>query len=234
VTIRVATYNIHESVGSDGLRDSGRIISVVEEMNADVLALQEVSYRPEERGHFLEALGAAMGAEVIEGMTLRNERGHYGNALLSRLPVREVRRFDISVPRREPRGAIEALLACDGAALQVVATHLGLRPTERRQQIRRLLDLFEGSNSTCTKVLLGDLNEWFLWGRPNRWLERVFKPTPAPPTFPAPRPLFALDRLWAAPRSSIRRIYTHESDLARRASDHLPLVGELECRLRNK
>ena len=171
---------------------------------------------------------------MIEGMTLRNERGHYGTALLSRLPLREVRRFDISVPGREPRGAIEGLLALDGTVLQVVATHLGLRPMERRRQIRRLLSLFEGSNTTCTKVLLGDLNEWFLWGRPNRWLERVFKPTPAPPTFPAPHPLFALDRLWAAPRSSIRRIYAHESELARRASDHLPLVGELELRRRDE
>jgi endonuclease/exonuclease/phosphatase family metal-dependent hydrolase len=234
VTIRVATYNIHGSVGGDGLPDHGRIIRVVEELNVDVLALQEVSYRPDERGPFLEALGTAMGGEVIEGMTLRNERGHYGNALVSRLPILEVRRFDISVRGREPRGAIEGLLALDGQALQLVATHLGLRPVERRHQIRRLLGLFEAPNSACAKLLLGDLNEWFLWGRPNRWLERVFEPTPAPPTFPARHPLFALDRLWAAPRSAIRRIYAHQSALARRASDHLPLVGELEFRPSNE
>jgi endonuclease/exonuclease/phosphatase family metal-dependent hydrolase len=230
VTVRIATYNIHGAVGSDGRPDRGRIIRVVQELNVQVLALQEVSYRPHERGHFLGALGAAMGAEVIEGTTLHDERGHYGNALLSRLPILEVRRFDISVPGREPRGAIEGLLALDGNALQVVATHLGLRPMERRLQIRQLLALLEAPSSACTKVLMGDLNEWFLWGRPNRWLERVFKPTPAPATFPARRPLLALDRLWALPRASIRRIYTHRSELARRASDHLPLVAELECR----
>lgn len=227
MTIRVATYNIHGAVGSDGRTDRERIIRVVKELDVDVLALQEVRYRPEERGHLLDALGEVMEAEVVEGMTLRNERGHYGNALLSRLPIREIRRFDISVPNREPRGAIDVLLALDGKALQVVATHLGLRPLERRRQIRQLLGLLEGSSTASLKVLLGDLNEWFLWGRPNRWLERVFESTPAPRTFPARRPVFALDRLWAAPRSSIRRIYAYRSELARQASDHLPLVGEL-------
>jgi endonuclease/exonuclease/phosphatase family metal-dependent hydrolase len=226
LSIRIATYNIHGAVGGDGRTDRERIIGVVKELDVDVLALQEVRYRPEQRGHLLDVLGDVMEAEVIEGVTLRNERGHYGNALLSRLPIREARRFDISMGKREPRGAIDAELALDGKAIQIVATHLGLRPVERRRQIRQLLALLEPSDATA-KVLLGDLNEWFLWGRPNRWLERVFERTPAPATFPARRPLLALDRLWAAPRSSIGRIYTHRSELAREASDHLPLVGEL-------
>jgi endonuclease/exonuclease/phosphatase family metal-dependent hydrolase len=163
--------------------------------------------------------------EILEGVTLRDERGHYGNALLSRLPVRKVRRLDLSIRGREPRGAIDAELDAR-VAIQVLATHLGLRPFERRWQVRRLLEAVEAS-SAPVKVLLGDLNEWFLWGRPVRWLQGVFGDTPAPATFPAKRPMLALDRLWAAPPSSMVRLYAHDTPLARVASDHLPLVGEL-------
>jgi endonuclease/exonuclease/phosphatase family metal-dependent hydrolase len=162
---------------------------------------------------------------VIEGVTLRDERGHYGNALLSRLPVREARRLDLSVPGREPRGAIDAELDA-GVPMQVLATHLGLRPFERRRQVRQLLGAIESSEAPL-KVLLGDLNEWFLWGRPIRWLQRVFGETPAPPTFPARRAVLALDRLWVAPPSSIVRSYAHDTPLSRMASDHLPLVGQI-------
>jgi endonuclease/exonuclease/phosphatase family metal-dependent hydrolase len=77
-------------------------------------------------------------------------------------------------------------------------------------------------------VLAGDLNEWFLWGRPLRWLHAHFEETPAPATFPARLPLLALDRVWTSPRSMLRRLAVHRSPLARRASDHLPLVADLE------
>jgi endonuclease/exonuclease/phosphatase family metal-dependent hydrolase len=189
--------------------------------------LQEVAYRPGERGHLLELLGEALGASIVEGITLEDPRSRYGNALVSRVPIREVRHLNIGVPRREPRGAIEVLLENRGVRLHVVATHLGLRPMERRHQIRSLLRAFEGSDAS-TKVLLGDLNEWFLLGRPIRWLQRVFGETRALPTFPSSWPLFALDRCWVSPSTSLRRLWAHDSRLARLASDHLPLVAELE------
>lgn len=227
MTFRVGTYNIRRAIGADGVADSSRIVRVLREIECDVLALQEVGYRPEQSGHFLEELGEALGAAVVEGTTLRDERGHYGNAVLSRVPILEVRRFDISVPRREPRGALDVLVEADGNRVQLVATHLGLRPVERRHQVRKLLRIIDASQAPV-KVLLGDLNEWFLWGRPIRWLHRAFAETPALSTFPARRPFLALDRLWVAPFATLRRLYVHDTELARRASDHLPLVGELE------
>jgi endonuclease/exonuclease/phosphatase family metal-dependent hydrolase len=227
VKLRIATYNIRRAIGRDGRTDSSRIIRVVQELDVDLLALQEVGYRPERRGHLLEELQRATGAEVVEGITLRDKRGHYGNAVLSRLPVLEARRFDISVPRREPRAALDLRVDVNGERVQLLATHLGLRPVERRHQVRRLLQIIDASTAPF-KVLLGDLNEWFLWGRPLRWLHRAFAETPALPTFPARRPVLALDRLWVAPSTSLRDLYVHDSELARQASDHLPLVGELE------
>jgi endonuclease/exonuclease/phosphatase family metal-dependent hydrolase len=76
-------------------------------------------------------------------------------------------------------------------------------------------------------VLLGDLNEWFLWGRPLRWLRRHFGRTPAPATFPARWPLFALDRIWVEPVRLLERIEVHRNGFAREASDHLPLRATL-------
>jgi len=74
---------------------------------------------------------------------------------------------------------------------------------------------------------MGDLNEWFLWGRPLRYLQRHFKSGPAPATFPARFPLFALDRIWVEPRENLVSVKTVNNSLTRLASDHLPLVAEL-------
>ena len=66
--------------------------------------------------------------------------------------------------------------------------------------------------------LTGDLNEWFVWGRPLRWLVSHFEPVPAPPTFPSRLPVFALDRLWISPRHRLVRVKVHATPLARRQS----------------
>jgi endonuclease/exonuclease/phosphatase family metal-dependent hydrolase len=167
------------------------------------------------------------GFHAIAGTTLLRADGHYGNGLLTRCPVTRSRLLDLSCDRREPRGAISADLDCHGEPLRLVATHLGLRPAERREQVERLLKLFRESPEDRA-VLVGDLNEWFLWGRPLRRLHNYFKRTPSPPTFPAFLPILALDRLWTHPRAMLRKISVHRSANARRASDHLPLVADLE------
>ncbi|MDP9130444.1 MAG: endonuclease, partial [Candidatus Binatota bacterium] len=112
-------------------------------------------------------------------------------------------------------------------SLRIVATHLGLRPAERREQVERLVQLFTWHEQDRS-VLVGDLNEWFLWGRPLRYLHKYFDETPAVPTFPSHMPVFALDRVWTHPGSILRELKAHNSALARVASDHLPLVATLD------
>ncbi len=225
-SIRIATWNIHRAIGNDRRVDHGRIIGVLKEIDADVIALQEVAYRSAESDDVLSGYADAIAAEAVEGITLLDERGHYGNAVLTRLPVDGLRRHDISVAGREPRGAIELTVTCSTRRLRIVATHLGLRPGERRHQVDRLVPLFE-DDSRGVDILLGDLNEWFLAGRPVRRLRRVFGPTPAPATFPARRPVAALDRIWVRPAAALHRLEVHRSPLARLASDHLPLLADL-------
>jgi endonuclease/exonuclease/phosphatase family metal-dependent hydrolase len=224
--IRLATYNIHRAIGRDRRFDPERIARVVKEFDADVIALQEVESQHGDLG-LLQYLARETGLSAVAGPTMLRTDAEYGNALLARGRFAEVERIDLSVPDREPRGALDVRLECRGALLRVLATHLGLRPAERRRQIRHLLARLDPTDSVPT-VLMGDLNEWFLWGRPLRWLHAFFGETPAPATFPSHFPVFALDRLWVKPRDRLRTMRVHASPLARLASDHLPLVTELE------
>ena len=174
----------------------------------------------------LDLLAARTGLAAVAGPTLLRQGRHYGNALLTRLPLAGVTRIDLSLPGREPRGALDARLQWRTRSVQVVATHLGLLPSERRIQVDRLLGAIE-TGAADFALLLGDLNEWTLWGRPTRRLQRYFSATPRARTYPARWPLLPLDRIWARPRSALCDVRAHDSALARRASDHLPLVAAI-------
>jgi len=227
--LRLASYNIHIGVGRDGHFHPARIEAVVRELDAHVIALQEVQLG-EGTFDMLAHLEKATGYTSLAGPTLLHPRhGHYGNALLSRFPIIGHRCLDLSVPGHEPRGALDATIDCgDGVTLRVLATHLGLWPTERRHQVRALLREVNADKHQGPTVLLGDLNEWFLWGRPLRWLHRHFERPPAPNTFPSGWPLIALDRLWVKPRTCLSSIGVHRSALACLASDHLSIVAALD------
>jgi endonuclease/exonuclease/phosphatase family metal-dependent hydrolase len=227
--LRVATYNIHRGVGSDGRADYGRIAAVLEELEADVIALQEVDWERRSAEHRLRDLATRMGADFIPGITLLDQRGFYGNAVLTRLPARSVRRHDISAPQREPRGALDLELALECGGMRVIATHLGLKRGERSTQLQQLLPLLDrGDSAAQLQVLLGDFNEWLRSSRNLRYLQRHLEAPRSPATFPARRPLLALDRLWVRPAVALRSLRVHRSALARVASDHLPLVAELD------
>jgi endonuclease/exonuclease/phosphatase family metal-dependent hydrolase len=225
--LTAATWNIHGGVGTDGRYAPERIVDVLKEIDADIVALQEVASQ-QAHENFLRDLERATGFHLVAGL-LRQRRGSdFGNAVLSRYPVQSVEHIDLCVDNYEPRGALDVCIDIGlPTPLRVMATHLGLRPGERREQVRRILAAVERDNPHPT-LLMGDLNEWYLWGRPLRWLHSHFREIPvAPPTFPARRPMFALDRIWVSPAGSVRRLTRHASPLARVASDHLPLVAHM-------
>lgn len=230
--LRIASYNIHGGIGADRHFVPNRIVDVLREIDADIIALQEVESRST-GFDMLEFLSAHLALTPIPGPTLVAENGDYGNGILTRLPIISTHRIDLSIPGREARGAIDIKLKAgdesDANVLRVVATHLGLHPGERRAQVRQLLSLFESDRNLPT-ILMGDVNEWFLIGRPLRWLHRHFKRSAAPATFPARYPLFALDRIWAHPVSALSGIYAHRSALSRHASDHLPIVATMKIK----
>lgn len=227
----VASYNVHSCVGLDGRRDAERIAAVVSELDADVVGLQEVDSHAHGKTGLdqLATIARASGYAFVRGPTLLRPDGHYGNGVLTRLAVQNARLIDLSLPGREPRGAIDLeFLDLRGLRLRVVTTHLGLLPVERRAQCDRLLDRLEPSDHFDLSVLLGDFNEWWPPRALLRRLHRFFGRTRAVRTFPSPAPVFALDRIWVKPANALREFRAHRSPLSRRASDHLPVRAVIE------
>jgi endonuclease/exonuclease/phosphatase family metal-dependent hydrolase len=223
----VATYNVHDCIGRDGRYDPERVLTILRELNADLIAIQELQWEPEVAMDVLQYFASRLHYRAIPGATLLRRNGHYGNAILSRLPVKHIRRVDLSLPHREPRGALDLLIETSRGPLRAIGTHLGLLPGERRKQMSRLLELLATESDPA--LLFGDLNEWFLWGRPLRWLRAHFGHVPDLATYPAFYPLFALDRIWIKPRFLLAEIAVHSTPLARETSDHLPLRAVLNC-----
>lgn len=227
--ITAATYNIHGCVGTDGRYSPERIVAVLDEISADIVGLQEVdTRRPHWEGlHQFDYLCQATRLHAVAGPNVREARGEYGNALLSRWPIATVRRSDLSQRRKEPRGALDADLETPHGPLRVIVTHLGLWARERRRQVARLLETMLPIPETPT-LLLGDFNDWGpLGGFQIRALARQFAAAYAPRSYPSVLPLVALDRIYVHPLPVVAKARAHASRLARRASDHLPIAVDL-------
>jgi endonuclease/exonuclease/phosphatase family metal-dependent hydrolase len=222
----VATYNVHKCIGTDGIQNPERVAKVIRELEADAVGLQEVDSRSDgiEESAQMAYLADMTGFSAVAGPTIQRDDGEYGNVLLTKWPVLESRRVDISFPKREPRGALDVLLETYGKLMRIVVTHLGLTSAERWHQAQSLEEIL------CTRredvlVLLGDLNDWFPRSRSLRLLHRCLGKSPGCATFPSRRPFLSLDRIWVRPKEALSFLHVHKSTLSRIASDHLPLKG---------
>jgi endonuclease/exonuclease/phosphatase family metal-dependent hydrolase len=225
----VATYNIHRCRGIDRRHDAARVASVIRELDADVIGLQEVDarYHIEDGDDQAEYLAEATGMSAVSGPALTHHRGTYGNAVLTRWPVKAVRRVEIGVIGREPRAVLDTDIEVAGVAMRVVVTHFGLRNSERRLQTEMLVRMLGPGDEGCT-ILLGDFNEWAPMGHTLRRLNAVLGRSPAVRSFPSRLPTLALDRIWVQPVSALVGLRAHRSRLACRASDHLPVLGTVQ------
>lgn len=218
-----ASYNIHRCVGRDRRRNAARLLGVLRDMEAKVIALQEVETlvgRGHEHDQFVY-LAACLGMHAIAGPTMFRRDSTYGNALLSAFPVRAVRRYDLSVPGREPRGAVEAELLVEGRPVRVITTHLGLSGRERLGQCRALAGVLE-TRRDIPALLMGDFNEWLPGTRPLKLLRRHARDH-SRRSFPALAPVFALDRAFTTPGLVVEDFQVWGQGDGARASDHLPL-----------
>jgi endonuclease/exonuclease/phosphatase family metal-dependent hydrolase len=226
----VASYNIHKCVGTDKLFDPSRIVQVISELGADVVALQEADQRFGERAALLDfkTIERECGLTAVPVRGAKNGHGWHGNVLLVRAAkVHDAHR--IRLPGVEPRGALVVDLELDAGPLRIVAAHLGLLRRSRAQQAAAILDAITARPERPT-LLVGDLNEWRVCDRSAlQRLGHLFGPlAPALPSFPSRLPLFALDRILGSPHHLIAHLEVHDTPLARVASDHLPVKARID------
>ena len=229
MSFRVASYNIHKGVGLDRRRDPGRILSVLHEIDADVVALQEADRRFGTRVSCLprQTIDDHGLYKPVPLDTRPDSIGWHGNALLVRKSVDIVAAAVVPLPTLEPRGAIRADLIVEGRPIRVVGMHLDISGIRRRQQVRAILSHIGDCRPHCPTVLMGDLNEW----SPNGGCLREFggwQVLALGRSFHTRRPMAMLDRIIVSPDVQAQQCGVHHSALAAQASDHLPVWADLK------
>lgn len=235
-SFRVATYNIHKCQGLDRRVRPKRIAEVLKQIDADIIALQEVVGMDEAtREHNqLRAIADELGLEFRIGENRRHRGAAYGNAVLSRLPFDWDHNHDITWRKREPRGCLQVTLGSANRPLHIYNVHLGTAFFERRSQAHRLLDVINHhSEPDVPRVILGDFNEWTK-GRATHLLSHHFN-LAAPDyrlgrarTYPSVLPLMHLDHIYYDSNLELSSVTVHRSRLALVASDHLPVVADFQ------
>lgn len=226
--LRFASYNIRKTKGLDGKFDPTRTLSVINALDADVVALQEVDHRLGDRP-------TALARDLIEQETdfqvpvfARNDvsLGWHGNLILVRKGLEYGEPSHLELPGLEPRGAVAIDLLLPHK-LRIIGTHLGLTRYHRRRQLSTIADQVDPGVKT---ILLGDFNEWAA-KRGLEPLEDQFEVHSPGRSFHAARPVAALDRIAFSQGLSLRDGGVLESESSKRASDHLPIWADmaLQC-----
>lgn len=223
---RLASYNIRKCIGLDRRRDPGRVIDVLNNLDADIVTLQEADKR---LGNRPAALPEAMLAEHsdydVAEVDDTKGLGAHGNAILVRHGTKVRHVEALSLPGFEPRGAVVAKLETDAGPMRVTGVHLGLMRRHRRQQLQRLLSHLE-TEPVLPSIIAGDFNEWSET-RGLEPLEEFIIHAPGQ-SYHAARPVASLDRIAHDKGFQLRDAGVDQSQRARRASDHLPVWVDLE------
>ncbi|MBK7283144.1 MAG: endonuclease/exonuclease/phosphatase family protein [Sphingomonadales bacterium] len=227
--IRVASYNIRKAIGTDRLRRPERILSVIDEVGADIIALQEADRR----------FGARKSALPLELLDNHGELrpvhfgngqegiGWHGNAMLVRSHIKVMECRPLIIPSLEPRGAVLVECRVGKQDLRIVGMHLDLSGLWRKRQVRAILDAVLQRPEKMPTILMGDLNEW---ARHRGCLVEFlhdYRIVFTGPSFHSQRPVARLDRIMVGEELRILRSGTHNTAQAKRASDHLPVWAEL-------
>jgi endonuclease/exonuclease/phosphatase family metal-dependent hydrolase len=232
-TLRIATYNIHRCRGLDGRTRPERTAAVLRQINADVVALQEVVGSGPRGGGHAEEIGALLGMGWVMAPARQLRGHHFGNAVLSRLPITQHLEHDLSWKTCEPRRMQRVDVAAgDGCTLHVYNVHLGTAILERRHQAERLANIVSDRHVPGPKLVLGDFNEW-MRGLATTLLSAKLHSVDLRDylkhrrTYPGLFPILHLDHIYYAGKLEIVAIELPKTRLSLVASDHLPLVADV-------
>jgi endonuclease/exonuclease/phosphatase family metal-dependent hydrolase len=228
--ILVASYNMRKAIGTDRRRRPERTIEVLNEIGADVIALQEADRR---FGARLSALPLHMIEEHSDYKPVPFEArsgslGWHGNALLVKKDVEVLGKELVHLPSLEPRGAVLADVRVNGTELRVVGMHLDLSGLWRRRQAHAILAHVAARDGEPPSVLMGDLNEWSAHGGCLRDFAHHHSFADCGRSFHARRPIAQLDRIMVSGHLEVLESGAHHSPKARKASDHLPIWARIK------
>lgn len=228
--ITVASYNIRKSVGTDWRRQPERILQILGEIDADIVALQEVDRRFGQRTSSISLtnIGDISSYRAVRFGRRPDSLGWHGNVILVRKESEVLRRRRIVLPALEPRGAVLADVAVNGVIVRVIGLHLGLVGLWRTRQARRVLDYLERLEGDLPTIIMGDLNQWTTEGGSLAHFAADHNVIAPGPSFHSSRPLLALDRIITSHDFRVREAGVHLSALSRRGSDHLPVWARLD------
>ena len=228
--IKVASYNIHKGIGLDRRRDPRRILDVLCEIDADIVALQEADRRFGARLCVIDPqlLADHSPWKAVAIGDRPGSMGWHGNALLVRKDAQVIDSETIHLPALEPRGAVMADLRINGELLRVVGMHLDLSGMWRRRQAHTIIAHIAASTRQYPTVLMGDLNDWTTNSGCLRDFGHHFTFADTGRSFHARRPIARLDRIMASPDLRFRAAGVHDSSASRTASDHLPVWAQIE------
>lgn len=226
-TIRVASYNIRKAIGTDRRRVPERVLEVLGEVDADIIALQEADRRFGVRSAAIPPLlmDNQSGYRPVPLNVQTDSMGWHGNAILVRKAAEVAAHDVLHLPYLEPRGATMAEVTLNGASVRVFGMHLDLSGLWRRRQAAAVIHAAAQGEAMPT-VLMGDLNEWSAGRGCLADFARHYRFAPCGRSFHARRPVARLDRIMHCGKLTLKDCGVHESAAARKASDHLPIWAE--------
>jgi endonuclease/exonuclease/phosphatase family metal-dependent hydrolase len=225
----VASYNIRKSVGLDWRRRPERILDVLGEIGADIVALQEVDRRFGTRVSSLsaEAILENTPYRVVRFGARPQSMGWHGNVILVRKDLEVADHKSLILPCLEPRGAVMADIIAEGFKVRIVGLHLGLMGRWRIRQARAVLDELRSLELRLPTVIMGDLNEWNTEGGSLKHFAEEHHVVAPGPSFHSSKPVLSFDRIITSLDLNVLESGVHASETARRASDHLPVWARL-------
>jgi endonuclease/exonuclease/phosphatase family metal-dependent hydrolase len=161
VQLNVASYNIRKAIGIDRRRKPDRIISVLRELDADVIALQEADRRfgRRESALPLAAILEHTPYQPVPVALRRGSMGWHGNALLVKRGMEILDASALELPIIEPRGAICADVLVRGQRVRIAGMHLDLSGLRRSEQVRHVLSHVTDCPPGLPSVLMEDFNQ---------------------------------------------------------------------------